>query len=73
MYPEIDEDWVKPLLTLRGLKSFKLDVRVEDANAAFLERLESLEREIQAKIYSADHVMKRDQEGVNREAIAIVQ
>ena len=63
LVPEIDEEWVHPLLALRGLKSFKLDFQVESPDAAFLECVAVLEQTIRDRICSADYRKPRDNGG----------
>ena len=53
LVPEFGEEWVKPLLWVRGLKIFKLELRAASADAAFHRRFALLEQNLRKELCSA--------------------
>ena len=60
---DIDQEWVRPLLALHGLKSFTLELDAQSADAAFLERLAVLEEKLRSQICCGDGRKGRDLDG----------
>ena len=53
LVPEIEEEWVRPMLRVRGLRNFHLELLSESADSRYRERLFTLEKKARRVMCSA--------------------